>query len=78
MRGASFFPARLTADEGVFIQALLEERVLAVPGRGFGCPGYVRFAFCVDTKVIEGRAGRQKRGCETRIIRRSGSGEVLA
>lgn len=23
-------------------------------GRGFGCPGYVRFAFCVDTKVIEG------------------------
>ena len=54
-RGAFyFFPKSPTADEGVFIQALLEERVLAVPGRGFGCPGYVRFAFCVDTKVIEG------------------------
>ena len=54
-RGAFyFFPKSPTADEGAFIQALLEERVLAVPGRGFGCPGYVRFAFCVDTKVIEG------------------------
>ena len=56
MRGGAlyFLAISRSADEGVFIQALLEERVLAVPGRGFGCPGYVRFAFCVDTKVIEG------------------------
>ena len=54
-RGAFyFFPKSPVADEAAFIQALVEERVLAVPGRGFGCPGYARFAFCVDTKVIEG------------------------
>ena len=51
-----FFPKSPTADEGVFIDALLKERVLAVPGRGFGRPGYFRVAFCVDKAVIEGAA----------------------
>ena len=51
-----FFPKSPTADEGVFIEALLKERVLAVPGRGFGRPGYFRAAFCVDKSVIEGAA----------------------
>ena len=51
-----FFPKSPTADEGVFIDALLKERVLAVPGRGFGRPGYFRVAFCVDKTVIEGAA----------------------
>jgi len=26
--------------------------VLAVPGSGFGCPGYFRLAFCVGEEVI--------------------------
>ena len=51
-----FFPKSPTADEGVFIDALLKERVLAVPGRGFGRPGYFRVAFCVGKSVIEGAA----------------------
>ena len=51
-----FFPKSPTADESVFIEALLKERVLAVPGRGFGRPGYFRVAFCVDKKVITGAA----------------------
>ena len=51
-----FFPKSPTADEAVFIDALLKQRVLAVPGRGFGRPGYFRVAFCVDRKVIEGAA----------------------
>lgn len=56
-RGAFyFFPKSPVADESVFINALLAERVLAVPGRGFGCPGYFRLAFCVDTKVIANAA----------------------
>jgi aspartate aminotransferase len=49
-----FFPKSPTADESVFIDALLKQRVLAVPGRGFGRSGYFRVAFCVDRKVIEG------------------------
>lgn len=53
-RGAFyFFPKSPVADDRLFVAALKEERVLAVPGSGFGCPGYVRFAFCVDRKVIE-------------------------
>ena len=56
-----FFPKSPTADESVFIDALLKERVLAVPGRGFGRPGYFRVAFCVDKKVITGAAEGFKR-----------------
>jgi aspartate aminotransferase len=37
-----------------FVNRLQEELILAVPGKGFGCPGYVRLTFCVDAKVIEG------------------------
>ncbi|MBR2345285.1 MAG: pyridoxal phosphate-dependent aminotransferase [Lentisphaeria bacterium] len=47
-----FFPESPTADEKIFVQALLKERVLAVPGSGFGAPGYFRLAFCVSEKNI--------------------------
>jgi aspartate aminotransferase len=39
-------------DEVAFCNLLLEERVLAVPGRGFGWPGWVRFTYCVDESII--------------------------
>lgn len=51
-----FFVKSPVEDERVFIQALLDQQVLAVPGRAFGKPGYVRFAFCVDEKVIRAAA----------------------
>ena len=47
-----FFPKSPVADERIFIDALLKERILAVPGRGFGLPGYFRLAFCVSEKTI--------------------------
>ncbi|MBT7179710.1 MAG: pyridoxal phosphate-dependent aminotransferase, partial [Nitrospina sp.] len=31
-----------------------EKRVLVVPGRGFGLPGYFRISFCFPDSVIEG------------------------
>ncbi|MRR36062.1 pyridoxal phosphate-dependent aminotransferase, partial [bacterium] len=43
-------------DEVAFCKQLLEERILAVPGRGFGKPGYVRFAYCVSEESIRGCA----------------------
>jgi aspartate aminotransferase len=53
-RGAFyFFPRAPGGDDRRFVDLLLEENVLAVPGRGFGFPGYFRLAFCVDEKVIE-------------------------
>ena len=49
-----FFPK---APDGVsdleFVDALAQERVLVVPGSGFGFPGYFRIALCVDDRYIE-------------------------
>lgn len=56
-----FFPKSPVADESVFVNALLKERVLAVPGRGFGLPGYFRLAFCVGEKTIARSAEAFKR-----------------
>ena len=53
-RGAFyFFPEAPGGDDQRFVNLLLEENVLAVPGRGFGFPGHFRLTFCVDEKVIE-------------------------
>jgi len=65
-RGAFyFFPQSPTADERLFVDALLQERVLAVPGRGFGLPGYIRLAFCVDEKTILRSADAFKRAADS-------------
>jgi len=55
-------------DEMTFLNALVDERVLAVPGRGFGCPGYVRFAYCVDEGIIKGAARGIKKAVEKSLI----------
>lgn len=43
-------------DDVAFCAELLKEKILAVPGKGFGYPGYVRFAYCVSEASIEGCA----------------------
>ena len=54
-----FFPQAPNAMNDVeFVNMLADERILVVPGSGFGYPGYFRIALCVDTKYIElSRAG---------------------
>ncbi len=47
-----FFPAAPGGDDQAFVNLLLGENILAVPGRGFGTPGYFRLTFCVDEAVI--------------------------
>lgn len=59
-----FFPKSPVADDKVFIDALVKECVLAVPGSAFGGPGYFRMAFCVDEKVIRAAAPGMKRAVE--------------
>jgi len=52
-KGAFYlFPKSPIADDAAFVAILQEEKILAVPGRGFGMPGYFRLAFCVDDAVI--------------------------
>jgi aspartate aminotransferase len=47
------FPKSPIPDDVLFVNTLLEENILAVPGMGFGSPGYFRLAYCVDDRVIE-------------------------
>jgi aspartate aminotransferase len=48
------FPRSPVADELKFIQSLQqEERIMVVPGRGFGKKGYFRIAYCVPMGTIE-------------------------
>jgi aspartate aminotransferase len=56
-KGALYlFPKTPIEDDVLFCSYLQEEQILAVPGRGFGAPGYIRLAFCTDEKVIKGSA----------------------
>ncbi|NOX79972.1 MAG: pyridoxal phosphate-dependent aminotransferase [Deltaproteobacteria bacterium] len=53
-RGAFYlFPKTPIDDDVEFCGILQQEKILGVPGRGFGAPGYFRLAFCVQDEVIE-------------------------
>ncbi len=52
-KGAFYlFPKTPIADDVLFCSYLQEEKILAVPGRGFGRPGFMRLAFCTDEDFI--------------------------
>ena len=46
------FPKAPLPDDVEFVRALQKELILAVPGSGFGGPGYFRLAYCVDDQTI--------------------------
>ena len=53
-----------TADTPIdiaFVQHLKDHLILAVPGTGFGSPGYIRLAYCVDESIIRASAGAFKK-----------------
>lgn len=49
-----FFPKAPIADEVEFAKLLADKKVLVVPGRGFGTPGYFRISTCFPDPVIKG------------------------
>ncbi len=53
------FPKSPVPDELKFVRALQqEERIMVVPGRGFGAKGYFRIAYCVPMeKVLNAKDG---------------------
>ena len=64
-RGAFyFFPEVPGGDDLAFVNALFEQNILAVPGTGFGCPGFFRLTFCVNEQTIERAADGFKRAVE--------------
>lgn len=48
------FPQSPMPEDVDFVKVLQEERILTVPGSGFGTPGYFRIAYCVEDQTIEG------------------------
>ncbi|MBO6167390.1 MAG: pyridoxal phosphate-dependent aminotransferase [Kiritimatiellae bacterium] len=61
-KGAFYFFAKSPVeDDTVFVDALLKERILVVPGKGFGFGGYVRLSCSVDEAIIARSAEGFKR-----------------
>ena len=46
------FPKSPIEDDVAFVDELMQELILTVPGTGFVGPGYFRIAFCVDDDTI--------------------------
>ncbi|MBO7683958.1 MAG: pyridoxal phosphate-dependent aminotransferase [Kiritimatiellae bacterium] len=64
-KGAFYFFAKSPVpDDAQFVDALLRERILVVPGSGFGFPGYVRLSCSVDERIIERSADGFRRVME--------------
>jgi aspartate aminotransferase len=56
-QGAFYFFAEAPGgDDLACVKRLLAQNILAVPGRGFGCPGYFRLSFTVPIQTITASA----------------------
>ena len=54
-RGAFYmFPKSPLEDDVAFVTELQQWKILAVPGCGFGTPGYFRVSYCVEDRTLEG------------------------
>jgi len=47
------FPKSPIPDDVAFVRAAQKERLLLVPGSGFGRPGHFRIALCTSEDVID-------------------------
>ena len=47
------FPKALEEDANAFSQKALAYDLILVPGDTFGCPGYFRMAYCIDTEKVK-------------------------
>lgn len=47
------FPKAMEKDAKIFCRKALRYDLILVPGDGFGCPGYFRMAYCIDTEKVE-------------------------
>lgn len=52
--GAFYLFPKAPINDIEFVRELQKERILTVPGSGFGGPGFFRIAYCVEDWVIEG------------------------
>lgn len=53
-QGAFYMWVKTPCDDKEFCNLAKKYNILVVPGSSFACPGYVRIAYCVSPKTIEG------------------------
>jgi aspartate aminotransferase len=61
------FPQSPIADDKLFVKMLMEDRILVVPGSGFGAPGYFRISYAVPEATITGSLPGFKRAIDKAI-----------
>jgi aspartate aminotransferase len=61
------FPQSPIADDKLFVKMLVEDRILVVPGSGFGAPGYFRISYAVPEATITGSLPGFKRAIDKAI-----------
>lgn len=59
------FPKALEEDAKVFCQKAKNYDLILVPGDSFGCPGYFRMAYCIDTEKVKRSFPALRRFVET-------------
>ena len=52
-QGAFYMWMKTPVDDKEFVNVAKKYNLLIVPGASFGCPGYVRLAYCVAKSTIE-------------------------
>jgi aspartate aminotransferase len=52
-QGAFYMWMKSPGSDAAFAEAAKRRNILVVPGASFGCPGYVRLAYCVSRDTIE-------------------------
>lgn len=64
------FPKALEEDAKAFCEKALQYDLILVPADSFGCPGYFRMAYCIDTEKVERSLTALRRFVETEYPRR--------
>ena len=59
------FPKALEADSVAFCKKALDYDLVLVPADSFGCPGYFRMAYCVETQKVERAMAALRKFVET-------------
>lgn len=59
------FPKALEEDAAAFCNKALKYDLVLVPSDSFGCPGYFRMAYCIDTQKVERSLAALRKFVET-------------
>ncbi len=59
------FPKALEEDSVAFCKKAMDYDLVLVPGDSFGCPGYFRMAYCVETEKVRRALPALRRFVET-------------